>query len=327
MIIAQSVTAGWNSYCQYGYETTYGTAPASYPKVFGHGTKITVSRKNNGEAIYGLGSRNATASVAKKYEGSVSVEYFLSNATFLRAVLGAVDGGSGGGPYTHTYTEANVLPSFGIADGAELGTNDQVSAYLGCKVDTCTITAAVNEMVKVRLECPYKTETLATSGIGSQVAQPESPFMFAEGNVELPNGTVIGNVQSVELTISNSLEMIYGLGSRFATAGVAKNRKYALKMTVAFSQNTDLLTKFLGDTAAPSSGTPAETATVDLVFTNGLSTTSERTIHITLANVFLDAETLPKDVNEIIKEDVEGWARSASSVTWTNNTALDNSSP
>lgn len=323
--MAQNVVSGYASYVNYGYEATYGAGAASN-RTFGHGTKVTINRRNNMERIYGLGSRNAASTVAKKYEGTASVEFILSNGSFFRAVLGTVTDG-GATPYTHTYTEANTLPSFAIDTGTELGTLDEVSELQGCKVGSMTLTAAVNEVVRVRLECPYKTETLATSGIGSLVAETESPFTFAQGSLQLPSGSTIGNVQSIELTMNNSLEGVWGLGSRIKTAEVEKIREYNLRMTVAFSQVSDFLTKFLGAAGAPVAGTPAAQATLILTFTNGLTLANERSVVITLANIYLDEETLPKDVNEVIKEDVTGWALSGTSIVYSNNTASDDDNP
>lgn len=324
--MTQSIGTGWGQYVDFGYETTFGTDSSTYPRSFGHGAKITINRTNSSERVYALGNRNAQATVAKQYEGKATVEFLLNNATFLRGIFGAV-ADAGAGPYTHTYTEANVVPSITISTGSELGTNDEVTKLLGCKFDSLTLTAAVGELVKCRTEVFYKTETLATSGIGSQVAEADSPFSFAQGVLQLPSGTTIGNVQSIEITVNNTLEKVFGLGSRFPSATVEKNREYNLRMTVAFSDTTVLLTKFLGASGNPIAGTPAESATLVLTFTNGLSSTDERTIAITLANIHLNEETLPKDINEITKEDVTGWARSGTSVVWTNNTASDSATP
>lgn len=321
--MAQAVTGGYGAYCNYGYEATYASA-ATGTRVFGHGTKLTISRKNSMERVHSLGYRNAQANVAKKYEGSASLDFNMSNGSFLRAVLGAV-ADAGVGPYTHTYSETDAIPSFSIVNGVELGTNDYVSVLTGCKVNSCTISAAVDETVKVKLDCLYKTETLATSGIGSQVAETEDLFTFAHGTLSL-GGSTVGNVQSVELTINHNLEMVWGLGSRLATTGIGKTRTYDLKMTVAFSQNTDLLTKMLGSTSAPLAGTPASVACV-LTFTNSGAGTAERSVVATFANVYLNEETLPLDVNEVIKEDVTGWALSCTNVVYTNNTAVDAGNP
>lgn len=323
--MAQNVSAGPFAYVNYGYEATFGSA-ASGTRTFGHGNKISISRNNNMERIFGLGARNATATVAKQYEGSASVEFILSNGSFWRAVLGAVADG-GAAPYTHTYTEADTLPSFSILTGTELGTNDEVTALLGCKANSMTLTTAVNELVKVTMDVIYKTETLATSGIGSQVAETEVPFTFAQGSVQLPSGSTIGNVQSFELTINNSADRVFGLGSRFLTSTTEKQREYNIRMTVAFSNVTDLLTKFYGASGAPLAGTPAAQATLVLTFTNGLTLGNERTFTITLANVYLNTETLPKDPTEIIKEDVEGWALSGTSVVYENGTEVDIGNP
>lgn len=321
--MTQTVGTGAVSYCNYGYEATYASA-ATGTRTFGQGTKLTISRKNNIERIYGLGARNATAHVAKKYEGSASIEFVMCNASWLRAVLGTVaDAGAGPSSYTHTYSEANALQSFSIVNGTNIGDLDYVSVLTGAKVASATITAAQGEVIKCKIEALYKTETLATSGLGAQVTETESPYTFAEGSLQLPSGSTIGNVQTVELTINNNLEMLWGLGSRLATTGVGKAREYNLRMTVVFSQNTDLLTKFLGNTAAPVAGTPAEQATCILTFTHAAGSS----LVITLANITFDTETLPLDVNEVIKEDVEGSALSMTSAVMTNSTVTDEGDP
>jgi hypothetical protein len=320
--MAQNPTSGYGSYVNYGFENTYGTASTG-TRTFGHGVKITHDRKNTMERLYGLGSRNAAATIAKKFEGTADVEFILSNGSFFRAVLGDV-ADAGSGPYTHTYTETNVIPSFSILSGTEIGTNDEVTALLGCKVNTMTMTSAVGEAVKVRLNCLYQNETLATSGISSQVAETELPFTFASGTLSL--GGTIGNVQSIELTVNNTIEGLWGLGSRLKTAEIEKIREYNFSMSVAFSNVADLLQKFYGNATGPATGTPVSVACV-LTFTNGESGTDERSIVLTFANLYIDTEKLPKDVNEIIKEDVTGWTHSCTSIVYTNNTAVDEGNP
>jgi len=323
---AQYNVSGAYSYVNYGYEATYGAGAVS-ARTFGHGVKVTLTRKNNMERIHSLGARNAQATAALKYEGSASVEFIMADASFFRAILGAVADG-GVGPYTHTYTETNSLPSFAIDTGTELGTNDEVTELKGCLVNTATMTATTGETIKVRLECPYQTETLATTGIGSQVAETFDVFTFAHGILQLPSGSTIGDVQSFELTINNNLEQIWGLGSRLLTSQVAKIRQYEVRMTVTFKDVAQLLTKFYGAVGLPlDQNTPAAQATMILTFSNGLTSINERSIVMTFANVYLNEETLPKDVNEVIKEDVSGWAHSCTSIVWTNNTAVDAGTP
>ena len=324
--MAQNNVSGAYGYVNYGFEATYGAGAVS-ARTFGHGVKVSFARKNNMERIHSLGQRNAYTTAALKYEGTASIDFVMSNGSFFRAVLGSVADG-GAGPYTHTYTEANAPPSFAIDTGSELGTNDEVTELKGCMVNSMTMTATTGDTIKVRLECPYQTETLATSGIGTQVAETFDVFTFAHGALELPTGSTIGEVQSFELTANNNLESVFGLGARQLVTQVAKIRQYDVRMTVTFKDVSQLLQKFYGDTVGPTAvNTPAPSATLKLTFTNGLLTTNLRSIVMTFANIYLNEETLPKDVNEVIKEDVTGWALSCTSVVWNNNTAVDAGTP
>jgi len=334
--MTQNYTAGWASYVNYGFESTYGTVTTG-TRIFGLGQKITHTRRNNMERLFGLSNRNAQANVAKRYEGTASVEFVLSNASFFRAVLGKVaDAGSGPSSYTHTYTE-NItnsspydprVPSFSILTATEMGTNDEVVALIGCKVNSMTLTAAENELVRVRLEVPYKTETMTNTGIGSAVVDTESPFAFEHGLVEFTGGGgSIGVVTSFELTLNNNLEGLWGLSSRYKSVDVELRREYNIRMTVAFNNTATLLEKFYGH-AAPLAATdlatlnPAAQATIVLTFNNGVDA-----IVITLANIYFDEDTLPKSIDEITKEDVTGWALSGTSIVCTNSVSTDAGSP
>jgi hypothetical protein len=337
--MAQNVGSGAFSYVNFGFETTEGTVAATFPRPFGHGTKLTINRKNNMEKVYGVGARNASANVAKKYEGSASVEFLMGagetaiahgGSSWLRAVLGAIPTDAGATPYTHTYAESNTLASMSIANAVEQGTADYVSALIGCKVNSCNITAAVDEVAKVKLDLMYRTESLATSGIGSAVVPTEVPLTFAQGTLSVA-GTTVGYVQSIDLTINNNLELIWGLGSRYSTASVGKTRSYDIKMSVAFSDITLLLQSFYGKSGAIAATdlatlNPAGVALV-LTFDNGSTVINKRSIVFTFANFYINEHSLPLDVNEVIKEDVTGYALSCTSIVVSNATSTDVASP
>ncbi|KKL99895.1 hypothetical protein LCGC14_1809890, partial [marine sediment metagenome] len=143
-------------------------------------------------------------------------------------------------------------------------------------------------------------------------------FTFAHGSIEMPDGTSIAAVQSFELSIVNNTEPVYGVGSRFMTAVVAKNREYNFSMTAAFLDHTDLLTYFMNGTnsaTAPHAGSGTEIATLELTFTND----DGDILDINLTGVHLTEETLPQNVNEVVKEDVTGWARACTNIIYTND--------
>jgi len=317
--------SGGESVCLYAFEdqdnwavaATSHTASDETYIPFGQGIEVSVSRNNNAERIYGVGARNATATINKQYSGTVTVSGVLSNAYWLLGVLGANADGGTTGAYTHTYTELNTLPSFTIKTSFELGTTDAASTLLGCRINTCTISAAVNEPVRFSLECPYRYESLGTTKV-SDLADVEPVFTFAHGSIEMPDGTSIAAVQNFELTINNGLDILHGVGSRFATGIIAKNREYNFSMTAAFSDHTDLLTYFLNGTASatvPSAGSGTEIATLELTFTND----DGDILDINLTGVHLNEETLPQNVNEVVKEDVTGWARGCTNIIYTND--------
>jgi len=284
---------------------------------FGHGVELSVTRSNNAERIYGIGARNATATINKQYGGKFTVNGSLANAYWLLGVLGTNADAGTTGTYTHTYTEANNPPSFSLKSSFELGTTDFLATLIGCKIETCTISAAVDEAVKFTLDGSYRYETLGTTKISNNV-EVEPVFTFAHGSIEMPDGTSIAAVQNIELTINNSNETLYGIGSRFETRNVAKNREYNFTMTIAFNDYTDLLTYFMNGTntaSAPSTGSGTEIATMELTFTND----DGDILDINLTGVKIDEETLNQNVGEVVKEDVTGWARACTNIIYTND--------
>ena len=284
---------------------------------FGQGVEVTIQRTNNAERIFGVGARNATATVNKQYGGAFTVSGALSNAYWLLGVLGTNNDAGTTGAYTHTYTEADILPSFSTTVSFELGTTDFASDLIGCVINTCTISAAVNEALKFSLEGSYRYENLGTTKT-ADIPCVEPIFTFAHGSIEMPDGTTIAAVQSFELTINNNAEPLYGVGSRFMTGVVAKNREYNFTMTAAFNDHTDLLTYFMDGTnssIAPSAGSGTEIATLELTFTND----GGDILDINLTGVHLNEETLPQNVGEVVKEDVTGWARACTNIVYTND--------
>lgn len=241
----------------------------------------------------------------------------MSNAYWLLGVLGANADAGSSGAFTHTYTETNLIPSFTTKTSFELGTTDFLSALIGCKIETMTITAAVDEAVKFSLDCSYRYENLSTTKINDN-PEIEPIFTFAHGSIELPDGTTLAAVQSFELTINNSNELIYGIGSRFPTSNVAKQREYNFNLTAAFKDQTALLNFFMNGTSsatAPTAGSGTEIATLELTFTND----DGDILDINLTGVHLDEETLNQNVGEVVKEGITGWARGATNFIYTND--------
>ncbi len=323
--MAQQYIGGGESVAVYAFEDQDGWAAAAASHTasdaakvaFGQGIEVSISRNNNAERIYGIGARNATATINKQYAGTANISGVLTNAYWLLGVLGANSDAGTSGAYTHTYTEADGIISFTTFTSFELGTTDAQSNLIGCRVNSLTISAAVNEPLRFSMECPYRYEALGTTKV-SQVADVEPVFTFAHGSIEMPDGTDIAAVQSFELTINNNLEAVYGIGSRFLTDQITKTREYNFTMTAAFNDRTALMTYFLNGTnsaTAPTTGSGTEIATLELTFTND----EGDILDINLTGVHLNEHTLPQNVNEVVKEDVTGWARACTNIIYTND--------
>ncbi len=322
--MTQTYTGGGGTIALYGFEDMVGwtavpgshTASAETRVPFGQGVEVTMSRTNNAERVFGVGARNATATINKQYGGTMTISGMLSNAYWLLGVLGVNNDAGSAGVWTHTYTEADILPSFTTDLGFDLGTTDFESSVVGCVIGSCTISAAVNEALKFSLDCSFRYENLGTSK-SNDIVDVEPVFTFAHGSIEMPDGSAIAAVQSFELTINNNAEPVYGVGSRFMTGVVAKNREYNFSMTAAFNDYTALLTYFMNGTntaTAPVAGNSAAT-TMALTFTNA----EGDILDITLTGVYLNEETLPQSPTEVVKEDVTGWAHACTNVVYTND--------
>ena len=323
--MANNFIGGVNTVAVYAYEnpTEWNGDAASHTASdetyvpFGQGVDISVSRNNNAQKIFGIGLRNATASINTNFSGTLTVNGSVSNAWWLLGVMGTNTDGGISGAYTHTYTETDAIPSFTTKLSFELGDTDSLSTLLGCKVTQLTLTAAVNEPLKFGLEAPYRYETLGTTGI-SNIDDTEPIFTFAHGSIEMPDGTTLAAVQSFELTINNDLEPVYGVGSRFMEGLIAKKREYSIKISAAFKDQTALMTYFMNGTnsaTAPDEGSGTEIATLELTFTND----EGDILDINLTGVHLNEHTLPQNAGEVVKEDVTGWARACTNIIYTND--------
>ena len=305
-------------YAQYAWETTFGVQAGTINKAFGHDVSITVNPKNNTFQTRGLGSRDVQDMVSGQYEGTMSISFTLASTYFLNSVLGQGTDGAGSGPYTHYYTPKNVLPSMTVEVGYDMGTTDVVRKFLGVKVNSCTISAAVGEVVKVSLDCTYKDQaTLSTTLDTTPDTETEEPMIFSQGDLEFPNATDIARVQSVELTIDNGLIPVYSLGQRQPTSILEGPRSYSGRVTHTFENSSAFLT-YVGTGGEINT---SEGADIELTFDNGLSTTSQRQLLIRLSTVRIDTDDIAANPNELVNEDVTFIAQSLGTAVAIDNTA------
>ena len=316
--------AGVSSSVQYAYEDSgvWGESADSMTAsnetfvAFGQGVETTVSRSNNKVRNYGVGQRNAQSTSALRYSGTLTVNGAVNNFYWLLGALGSNTDGGSSPNYTHTYSEADSLPSFSCKRPIKFET-EKYELFQGCISNNLTLTAAVEEVLRFSLECPFRYSDIQTGS--TTVATDDSEvYTFAGGTIEVPDGTTIAAIQNFELTINNNAEMVPEVGSRFAAGYTAKQRNYDISMTVAIS-DFSLLSKFYDGSTGTAPGTGSgEIATMTLTFENG----DGHSAVFTFAGLHLNEDSLNTNPNETIKEDVTGWCNSLTSVVYTNGTEI-----
>lgn len=301
---------GANASLQYKSETAFKTVNGSdTAKVFGRGQKLaSVSIKQNLELIYELGNRIAQKGVFKQFEGSASAEWILANPWWLRFLCGK-RATTGSSPYTHVYTISKTLPTMQIESGLDLAT-DVVRKFSGCALNSVTLSGAVNDLIKVRGDFLFaKEETTGTSFTAATVDTFE-PFTFEHATLELPDGTVIAEVQSVELTIANNIQMIWGLGNKEAVAFVPQALDATGRLNVTFKSATIL--DYVKNRT--------EIANLELKITNGLAGANERSFSFVGTGILFDEHSTAYEPNVLVLEDVPLRIRDLT-ITVINNTA------
>ena len=316
--MADNPIAGYAVYAQYGKESVaYGTEAASIAKPFGHDVRVSITPRNNLLNVPTLGNRNLAKMMAGKYEGILTVNFTLGNTHWLQYVMGDVqDGGST--PYTHGYGERDTLPSMTVEVGFDMGTTDVVRKFLGCKINTCTITCAVGEPVKVNLELIYKLEQTIGSTLDTTPATDTiAPMQFSMGTLEFPNATDISRVQNVELTIANNLISVHEIGSRVVGALTEGQRSYTGRVSATFENSTNFLTTFGTGKAID----VTEAADIELTIDNGETGSSQRQLLIRFDDLKLDTHGVNANPNELILEDVTFIAEEIRTMVGSDNTA------
>jgi len=297
--------SGANSSLYIGAETTYGTTASGITAIFGHGLKLdSIERNNNIEKAYGLGSRLQTSSIEKQFSGSLSTSFLMSNPGFLYAMQGNnTDGGAN--PYTHTMldTATTGMPSYTIQSSLNLTTPIKV-LYKGCVNTSTQMTASVNEAVSIKMDWVYANEVLSNEAYIAQTAETEFPFAFQHGVLEFPASTTLANVQSFDLSVAQNEDIILGLGSRTGTARVSKQKEYALSSKILLVDPANFWKVFYNGTTGTTPGAVAETATLQLTFTNGA-----QVIVFDFTGLKIETHSSSIDTTAVVYEDVKIVAR------------------
>lgn len=203
---------------------------------------------------------------------------------FLKHGLGAVST-TGAGPYTHTFVPGDL---YGKGLTVQVGRPDTGGTvrpfeYAGCKISGFTLSADVDDILKLGLSLVGRDESTAQS-LGTAVYTAASTlFTFVHGSLTIAGAPV--PVMSVELSVENGLQgSRHRLGSAVSTEQRQNERREIMLTAEADFQGLTEYNRFVS----------GATAAAVLVFVSGPDT-----LTVTL-NVRFDGETPTVDgVDEI----------------------------
>ena len=266
------VATGAGAYEQWGIETAFGSEQSTRNKVFGLESKINGwSWQNNQFALSQLNNVQTSKFAYGQNSGRYTVDFILSNPWVFNLIFDTLQTAGTASPYTHTMTPTKALKTISHEIGMDL-TTDQVRVALGAICNSLAIRGSMNEMIRCSAEMIYGKEKAVGTTLDTSIATDpiDFPYTFVHGSIELPNSTVLAEVQSIDLTMNQNAELLYGFGSADAVNGIRKKLDVTGRMNLTLKDNVTL-----GYITGR-----AEVATMKLVFDNGLSGANERSIEL-----------------------------------------------
>ena len=338
------VRTGASSYVRYDWEDTFGTAAFnnSTHKAFGLNARLgswtlghspkDLPRLNQVEvAQYAYGQQN----------GSLSVDFVLSNPWVFRALYGAQTT-SGSGPYVHTWgttgdvSGAKTITPFSVEVGFASEAENIVRQATGCILNSLSIGAAIDDTINCSADISYGNE--ADNGTTYHSAPPTDdinhPYTFAHGELRWygddaqdtdNTGSVIAQLQTANVTFSQNPALLYSIGSNKAVSSFRRVFDITGNFQASWVNNKKLL-QLLDQIESPNKsfireGVAGSNVDAILTFDNGGSGTAKKAITIRLSGVRPDSISIDGIVPVEPVFETINWRAKTASVTADNNIA------
>ena len=342
------VRTGASSYVRYDWEDTFGTAAFnnSTHKAFGLNARLgswtlghspkDLPRLNQVEvAQYAYGQQN----------GSVSVDFVLSNPWIFRALYGA-QATTGSGPYVHTWgttgdvSGAKTITPFSVEIGFAAEDANIVRTATGCILNSLSIGATIDGTVDCSADITYGNE--ADNSTSYHASPPNDdvnfPYTFAHGELRWygddgqdtdNTGSKIAELQSANVTFSQNPALLYTVGSHKAVSSFRRVFDITGNFQASWVNNKKLLQlldqiesgntrkEFIRENQANQS------TIVDaiLTFDNGGTGTAKKAITVKLSGVRPDSISIDGIVPVEPVFETINWRAKSASVIADNNIA------
>ena len=300
-----NIRSASSAYIIYGYESVF-QGGASIFNLFGkrqNGSGLEWS--NNQLALPNLDTPEIKNFLYNKNEGTISMDYVLSNPWWLTAILNDYYNNPvlSNGVYTYQWdsdpsVNLNIKQpkTINIHIGERLDTAELRSA-LGCVTPTLTIKSSINNPIEITQTLDWGKESPLSTSLDNSLPTDANftPYSFVHGDFELPNSTILSNVQDFDITFDTGAELIWGHGSPDATDRYNKILNMTGRVQIALKDST-----LLQDVINRS-----ELATLRIFISNGLSGANLKSIELLFTGVGISSHrTIGLAPGELLLEEI-----------------------
>lgn len=297
---------GFDTYAIYGEETVFGTpvAPVVTSRI-GRVKSVNFTMTNNFFRTQGMGEgRNVTGTFTGPFDCSGTIEWEVDDFTFMQYAIGDRAGtGTLADPFElqerdNIGYDATNIPTLSIEIGSQGDTQDDVTTFDGCVLNSFTLTATQGETLKASAEIIARSVATSTT-LETYTAPTTRVFVFHEGNVTIGADTL--HCSAFELTISNNIETHRRLGTRFIQLPTTGMRKYDFSITLrkkfddtaSILSGTELRAYFFGAATAPATAAVITAYQVNLNLNEGTGASGDRVVNINLATCYFESWSEP----------------------------------
>lgn len=326
-----NVYTGGSASVFYDYESTFNTAVATIHP-FGLNQKVTsLSVQNNRLNFNKLGQVETTAFAFGQQTGNVNISFvFDDNAS--HNIFESIYGADTGNPHVYPATlgQGQAMTtmsgrSITTAISVQMGTMYRKRLLTGCVVNSIGLSTSIGQPVNGSIDMSFGKELSSTldSGANQNITQQTAgtqagnPYTFAHGHFKVHDGsslTEIGEIQDCDINWSTNSELLYGIGSHYATSSYKKALDITGKFKASFKDS--LMATHVLDQAKDASntvmlaGNNTDAVGIELVFEN--SQNAADSLKIELSGVAIGDYSLTGiEPVEPIFEDISWKAKSA----------------
>ena len=238
----------------------------------------------------------------------------LSTPWFLKAILNNV-ASTVATPDSHTFKPSKEIEPFTMEIGMDLPVEDQVRTMLGCVCRSLAIRGSIGENVRCTADVMFGKEGAVDTTFDATDAVSDTdgfiPYTFEHGSVELPGGTVLAEVQSIDLNMASNAELLYGHGSPTAVNARRGITEITGRVNMTMRDNT----------AWGYVNARSDILSLNLKYTNGMNGDAERSILFALTGISIAEHSIGTlESGEAIFQDFDFQAKNITA-TAKNNTA------